>query len=82
MQPKSLVNRLGYHLHDVLRDGTLDLARMLVGSEGTLALITEATLSTVPSARHRGLAVLFFERLDGAARGMLDRCPFNPAPAT
>jgi FAD/FMN-containing dehydrogenase/Fe-S oxidoreductase len=79
MQPKSLVNRLGYHLHDVLRENTLDLARLLVGSEGTLALITEATLSTVPLARHRGLAVLFFDRLEGAARGVLETLPFHPS---
>jgi FAD/FMN-containing dehydrogenase/Fe-S oxidoreductase len=66
-QPKTCVNRAGYHLYDVLRDGQLDLARLLVGSEGTLALTTQATLRTVPIPRHRGVALLFFDRLESAA---------------
>jgi FAD/FMN-containing dehydrogenase len=71
-QPKSLVNRCGYQLDDILADGHLDLARLLVGSEGTLAMITEATVRTVPRPKHRGLALLFFDRLDSAARGALE----------
>lgn len=68
-QPKTLVNRCGYQLDDVLGDEHLDLARLLVGSEGTLAIITEATVRTVPRPKQRGLALLFFDRLDAAARG-------------
>lgn len=70
-RPKTLLRRSGYHLHDVLHDGQLDLARMLAGSEGTLALTTEATLKTVPMPKHRGLALLFFDRLDSAARAAI-----------
>ena len=33
-QPKSLVNRCGYHLHDVLHDGHARPGRLLVGSKG------------------------------------------------
>ena len=73
-QPKSLVNRCGYQLHGVLADGQLDLAKLLVGSEGTLALITEATVRTVPVPKHRGLLLLFFDRLDAAVpRGPANR---------
>lgn len=71
-QPRALLNRCGYQMQDVLQEGHLDLAKLLVGSEGTLALITEATVRTVPIARHRGLALLFFDRLDTAARAALD----------
>jgi FAD/FMN-containing dehydrogenase/Fe-S oxidoreductase len=66
-QPKSWVNRSGYQIYDVLHDGQLDLARMLVGSEGTLALIAQATLRTVPIPKQRGIALLFFDRLESAA---------------
>ena len=45
----------------------LHLARLLVGSEGTLGLFTQATLRTVPIPKHRGLALLFFDRLESAA---------------
>jgi FAD/FMN-containing dehydrogenase len=41
-QPKSLVNRCGYQLADVLSERHLDLRKLLVGSEGTLALIMAA----------------------------------------
>jgi len=50
-QPKAWVNRSGYHLYDVVENGELDLARMLVGSEGTLGLITAATLRLFPRPR-------------------------------
>src|SRR2546423_12695600 len=71
-QPKAWVNRCGYHLYDVLQDGELDLARLLVGSEGTLALITQATLRTVPIPRNRGVALIFFDRLESAAVAAID----------
>ena len=71
-QPKSLVNRSGYHLNDVLADGQLDLAKLLVGSEGTLALITEATLKVDRIAKHTGVVLLFFDRLEAAARAAIE----------
>lgn len=71
-QPKTMVNCSGYQLSGVLRDGKLDLAKLIVGSEGTLAFITEATLRTVPMPRSRGLALLFFDRLEFAARSALE----------
>ncbi len=71
-QPRSAVNRCGYQLHGVLKDGRLDLARLLVGSEGTLGLITEARIRTMRLPRYRGLALLFFDRLDSAARAAQD----------
>jgi FAD/FMN-containing dehydrogenase/Fe-S oxidoreductase len=66
----ALVNTSGYHLHDVWKDGTFDLARLLVGSEGTLGVITEATVETHVAPRHRGVLLLFFDRLDKAARAV------------
>lgn len=71
-QPKTLVNRSGYNLREALSDGHVDLTKLLVGSEGTLALITEATLRTSPIPKHRGLAILFFDRLESAARGAIE----------
>ncbi|MFO0916425.1 MAG: FAD-linked oxidase C-terminal domain-containing protein [Pirellulales bacterium] len=65
---RSLLNRCGYQLHDVLQNGSLDLARMLVGSEGTLALFTEARVAVDTLPAHSGVIVLLFERLELAAR--------------
>lgn len=71
-RPRALVNRSGYHLHDLIQGDELNLARLLVGSEGTLALITEATLRVDPLPKVRGVALLFCDRLDAAARIALD----------
>lgn len=78
-RPQSLVNCSGYRLDDVLREGELDLARLLVGSEGTLALITEATISVDPLPLHRSCLLLLFESLDHAANAALEIAKLEPA---
>ena len=71
-QPASRVNRCGYQLADVLGADHLDLARLLCGSEGTLALTTEAVLATQPLPRHRATALLLFDGLEGASRTVME----------
>nr|WP_290667507.1 FAD-binding and (Fe-S)-binding domain-containing protein [Ardenticatena sp.] len=54
----------GYNLDRLWRGvqkGRLNLAEVLVGSEGTLAFVTEATLKLVPRPKQRALAVLPFD---------------------
>jgi FAD/FMN-containing dehydrogenase/Fe-S oxidoreductase len=67
--PRAPINGAGYGLPGVLSDQRLKLARLLAGSEGTLGLITEATLRTEPRPACIGAALLFFDRLESAARG-------------
>jgi FAD/FMN-containing dehydrogenase/Fe-S oxidoreductase len=78
-QPRSLVNRCGYQLADVLEKQHLDLAKLLVGSEGTLALITEATVATQPLPKYRGVALLLFDRIDHAAKAVMEILPLGPS---
>ncbi|HVX11867.1 MAG TPA: anaerobic glycerol-3-phosphate dehydrogenase subunit C [Pirellulales bacterium] len=78
-QPKSVVNRCGYQVADVLADGHLDLAKLLVGSEGTLALTTEMTLATEALPRHRGVVLLLCDRLESAARAAQEVLAFDPS---
>ena len=70
--PQTKQNQAGYNLFDVQQEGHTDLTRLLVGSEGTLGIITEATLKTEPIPRHRGVALLFFHRLDSAASAAVE----------
>jgi FAD/FMN-containing dehydrogenase/Fe-S oxidoreductase len=78
-KPQSLVNRSGYRLDDVLVDDQVDLAKLLVGSEGTLALVTEATLTVDRLPAHRGCVVLLFDSLDKAAHAALEITRLEPA---
>jgi FAD/FMN-containing dehydrogenase/Fe-S oxidoreductase len=78
-RPFTPFNRCGYLLHDVLsEDGGLDLPRLLTGSEGTLAVVTAATLRTVPLPGGVCVALLGFGTLDAAARAGLDLRSFGP----
>jgi len=65
-QPRTPFNRCGYLLHDVLDHDHLELAKLLIGTEGTLALFTEATLQTVPLPGGRSVILLAFPDLDSA----------------
>ncbi len=78
-QPRSLVNRCGYQLGDIRSDQQIDLARLLAGSEGTLALITEATLRTSAIAPHIGSVLLFFDSLDKAAHAAIELAAIQPS---
>jgi FAD/FMN-containing dehydrogenase/Fe-S oxidoreductase len=78
-QPRTRFNRCGYLLHDVLTPDSFDLARFVVGSEGTLALFTEATLRTIPLPAERCLVLLGFPSLDAAARAVAECLPTGPS---
>jgi len=67
-QPLGLRNRCGYQLRGVLQGDQFDVARFLVGSEGTLALFTGATLQTLPLPAHVGVALLVFPQMELALR--------------
>jgi glycolate oxidase len=59
-----------------------DLTALLVGSEGTLAVVTEIMLKLLPRPRHVGTALVVFRSIDDGARavnrilqgGILPRC--------
>lgn len=70
--PESSVNRAGYALPRVAKGDSFDLTQLICGSEGTLALVTEATLKTVAIPQYRGVALLFFNRLDSAAHAAVE----------
>ncbi|MEY4186861.1 MAG: Anaerobic glycerol-3-phosphate dehydrogenase subunit [Planctomycetota bacterium] len=78
-QPPLLRNSSGYLLRGILSGTRLDLARLLVGSEGTLALFTEATLYTMAIPEHRSAALLLFGSLDQAISATQRILPMDPS---
>ena len=57
----------GYNLDQLLPEQGFHLARAIVGTESTCALVTEITLRLSPWPRHRTLVVLGFEDIYAAA---------------
>ncbi|HXD88933.1 MAG TPA: FAD-linked oxidase C-terminal domain-containing protein, partial [Urbifossiella sp.] len=77
-RPKTPFTRCGYQLHDVMPGGRLDLAKLLVGSEGTLGFITAATLRTIPLPGGVCAVLLGFGSLDAALHAALDLRALRP----
>ncbi len=57
----------GYNLDQLLPGGDLHVARALVGTESTCAVVTEATVTLTRSPRHRRLVVLGYPDVFQAA---------------
>lgn len=68
--PATKRNRSGYNIASVCRDGRIDMAHLLAGSEGTLAIFTRITLRTVPLPKAKGLLQLEFDSLGSMARAV------------
>lgn len=76
--PKILRRVSGYNLDALLRDPA-DLVSLLVGSEGTLGVVTEATVGLVPQPGHARLMVLHFHDLFAALEAVPAILRFAPS---
>lgn len=63
-RPRSLRNNCGYHVWNALRPRGIDLAGLLVGSEGTLGLFSAATIRVAAIPAHREVALLLFGSIE------------------
>jgi FAD/FMN-containing dehydrogenase/Fe-S oxidoreductase len=68
----------GYSLEHLLPERGFDVARALVGSEGTLALVLGATVRLVADAPVRGLVVLGYPSMADAADATPGLLPHSP----
>jgi FAD/FMN-containing dehydrogenase/Fe-S oxidoreductase len=64
--PKILRRVSGYSLDAFVDADSFNLAKLIVGSEGTLAIVTEARLNLLPRPSHRALGVIHFHDLFAA----------------
>ncbi len=64
--PKVSKDSTGYHLWNIWdrETGIFDLTKLFVGAQGTLGLMTEATLNLVPKPSHSGTLVCYLHDID------------------
>jgi FAD/FMN-containing dehydrogenase/Fe-S oxidoreductase len=80
-KPTVSKNSTGYNLFglvDGLEQGILDLPKLFVGSEGTLGIISEATLKLVERPVATVTALIHFQRLDEVGEAVFDLLPLTP----
>ena len=68
----------GYNVDELLPEHDFNVARSLVGSEGTLVTILEATLHLVPEPRAKTLLVLGYPDAYSAANHLMEILEFQP----
>lgn len=76
-------NSTGYALQEVKRaDGSFDLTPLLVGSQGTLGIISEITMETEVYNPTKELFMAEFDDLEKAQQAMLKLREFNDLPSS
>lgn len=80
--PKVSKDSTGYHLWNVWdrESGIFDLTKLFVGAQGTLGLMTEATINLVPKPSHSGTLVCYLPDIDNL--GEIIPAVLNEKPAT
>ena len=78
-RPYATKDSSGYHLWDVRKGETMDLTPMLVGSEGTLAIVTEAKLRLLPIPSKRLSGLVYLDDLASVGQATQRILEFGPS---
>jgi len=86
VRPRTDRNRSGYNVYPVLDgldsgtgDGGVNLCQLIAGSEGTLGVVTEATLGLVDQPKAKGLVQVNFDSLGKMARAVPELLQAGPS---
>ncbi len=63
-KPNVSKNSTGYNIWDVWDKEYFDMTKLIVGSQGTLGLITQAKLRLIEKMKHSGLLVIYLNDMD------------------
>ncbi|MBI1974629.1 MAG: FAD-binding oxidoreductase [Candidatus Zambryskibacteria bacterium] len=77
-RPRVAKNSAGYYLWNVWDGKTFDLNKLLVGSQGTLGIMTEATIRLVKVKPCHDMIALFFKSWDELPQVINALLPFEP----
>lgn len=77
-KPKVTKNSAGYYLWNVWDGQVFNLCKLIVGSQGTLGIVTEITFRLVPVKPISKLLVVFLKDLSPVARLVNELLPLKP----
>lgn len=82
-RPKVSKNAAGYYLWNLISQNDageqiFDLCRLIVGSQGTLGIITEITWYLIPEEKHKMMHVSFLKNTDKIGQIVDEILPLNP----
>ena len=63
-KPKVSKNSAGYYLWNIEEKGMFNLAKIIVGSQGTLGIITKAKIKLVKTKPESKLLIIFMQKID------------------
>lgn len=80
-KPKVSKDSTGYHMWNVWNreTGIFDLTQLIIGSQGTLGLVTDITFKLVKNPEHTGTLVVFLKKLDDLGELINDVLKKKPA---
>jgi FAD/FMN-containing dehydrogenase len=79
-KPDVSKNSAGYYLWNVYdrNTGKFDICRLIVGSQGTLGIVTEITFRLVPTKKFSNILVVFLPSLEHVTELITEVLPFKP----
>jgi len=77
-KPKVSKNATGYNVWDVWKNETFDITKLIVGSQGTLGLVTDVTFRLVDAKELSGMVVIFLKDLKSLGQIINDILPLKP----
>ncbi len=79
-RPDVSKNSAGYYLWNILdKDkNTFDICKIIVGSQGTLGIVTEITFSLVPVSNHSNVLAIFMPGIENLSLLVNEILPFEP----